>query len=37
MGWVLPGQGIGFGETDLEVTDDLAELARCEEPGPERA
>jgi hypothetical protein len=27
----------GFGETDLEVTDDLAELARGEESWPKRA
>jgi hypothetical protein len=29
--------GIGFRETGLEVADDRAELARGEEPGPERA
>ncbi len=28
---------VGLGETDLEVTDDRAELAGCEEPRSERA
>jgi hypothetical protein len=27
---------VGFGETDLEFTDDLAELAGCEEAGTHR-